>query len=98
MDGCTPFNLPDDSCKRDIVGNVFNGTEREFIDNDLQPYSGEQNSCSSSVVIQSYKSHRLIILLSLSSESLKVLAPFLEGSIVFAMSVYSRVLKIPLCS
>ena len=41
MDGCTPFHLPEDNCKHDIVGNVFNGTEREFVDTNLQPYSGE---------------------------------------------------------
>lgn len=46
MDGCTPFNLPDDNCKHDIVGNVYNGTEREFEDKDLQPYSGEKDNCS----------------------------------------------------
>ncbi|XP_062584554.1 usherin-like isoform X1 [Saccostrea cucullata] len=39
LDGCTPFNLPEDTCKHDIVGNVYNGTEREFIDTELQPYS-----------------------------------------------------------
>lgn len=46
MDGCTPFNLPEDNCKHDIVGNVYNGTEREFEDTDLQPYSGENDHCT----------------------------------------------------
>lgn len=46
LDGCTPFNLPEENCKHDIVGNVYNGTEREFEDTDLQPYSGENDHCS----------------------------------------------------
>lgn len=35
MDGCIFFNLLDDNCKYDIVGNVYNGIEREFEDIDL---------------------------------------------------------------
>lgn len=35
MDGCIFFNLLEDNCKYDIVGNVYNGIEREFEDIDL---------------------------------------------------------------
>ncbi|KAK3093068.1 hypothetical protein FSP39_010666 [Pinctada imbricata] len=39
MDGCSPFVLPEETCKGDLVQNVYNGTDLYYVDAGLQPYS-----------------------------------------------------------
>ena len=43
MDGCSPFMLPEETCKGDLVQNVYNGTDLFYVDAGLQPYSGTIN-------------------------------------------------------
>ncbi|ESO94175.1 hypothetical protein LOTGIDRAFT_118598, partial [Lottia gigantea] len=39
MDGCAPFFLPNDTCKDNLITQVYEGVERETFDIGLQPYT-----------------------------------------------------------
>ena len=41
LDGCSPFqSLPSLTCRNDDIEHIYNGTDTEFKDADLHPYSG----------------------------------------------------------
>ena len=40
MDGCTPYHLFDETCRDDLITEVYNGSAMSAYDINLNPYTG----------------------------------------------------------